>query len=359
MAAGGTVRGLEAGLVIRQREPVNLESPFACLEGVLTPNSLFYVRSHFKAPALKVEDWHLAVGGTVREGFSVGLEELQRMPAVTRVATLECAGNGRVFLVPSAEGAQWALGAVSTAEWTGVPLRALLERAGMLEGAVEVVLEEADRGKPKELPVPPGEIAYARSVPLAMVDEVLLSYCMNGEALAEDHGFPVRAVVPGWYGMASVKWLTGVRVVREAFRGYFQTSDYAYWEEVGGQMVRVPLGAMALKSAIARPRVREVVSARSTYEVVGAAWGGAAGLARVEVSSDDGATWGEAEWMDEERVGVWRRWRFVWRVPGEGGRRVLKSRVWDGEGRTQAEEHEARFGSYVIAHVLPIEVEVR
>ncbi len=359
MAGGEMLGGRGAGMVIRQREPVNLESPFELLDGVLTPNSLFYVRSHFRAPALKAQEWRLEVSGAVRESFSVGLDDLKGMPAVTRVATLECAGNGRVFLVPSTEGAQWELGAVSTAEWTGVPLRALLERAGVPEGAVEVVLEGADRGKPKELPVPPGEIGYARSLPVAMVDEVLLAYRMNGEDLAEDHGFPVRAVVPGWYGMASVKWLTGVRVVREAFRGYFQTSDYAYWDEMEGQPVRVPLGAMALKSAIARPRVREVVAAGSTYEVVGAAWGGSAGLERVEVSADDGTSWCDAEWMDEERAGVWRQWRFGWQVPGEVGRRVLKSRVWDRAGRTQAEGHDPRFGNYVISHALPIEVEVR
>ncbi|HLI76171.1 MAG TPA: sulfite oxidase [Acidobacteriaceae bacterium] len=346
-------------MVIRQREPVNLESPFGSLDGVLTPNALFYVRSHFKAPVLRAEEWRLEIGGAVRQGVSLGLEELMALPAVTRMATLECAGNGRVFLVPQTEGAQWELGAVSTAEWTGVPLRAVLERAGMLDGATEVVLEGADQGVPKEAPVPPGEIRYARSLPLAKLDEVLLAYRMNGEPLAEDHGFPVRAVVPGWYGMASVKWLTRILVVREAFRGYFQTSDYASWEYVDGQPVRVPLGPMQLKSAIARPGVREVVAAGATYEVTGAAWGGDAGLARVEVSADDGATWAEAQWMDPEQSGVWRRWRFAWPVPAEAGRRVLRARVWDRAGRTQPEEHDKRFGNYVIHHPLPIEVEVR
>lgn len=357
---GGALGERGAGMVVRQREPVNLESPFALLDGLLTSNALFYVRSHFKAPALTAGAWRLEVGGAVRQSVSVSLDELMAMPSVTRTATLECAGNGRVFLVPQAEGAQWELGAVSTAEWTGAPLRAVLERAGLLDGAVEVLLEGADQGVPKEAPVPPGEIRYAHSLPMAKVNEVLLAYRMNGEPLSQDHGFPVRAVVPGWYGMASVKWLTRIAVLQTAFRGYFQTSDYAYWDYVDGQPVRVPLGPIQLKSAIARPGVREVVPAGETYQVVGAAWGGGdAGLARVEVSVDDGASWQDAEWVDAEQDGVWRRWRFAWAVPAEAGRRVLRARVWDAVGRTQPEEHDKRFGNYVIHHPLPIEVEVR
>jgi DMSO/TMAO reductase YedYZ molybdopterin-dependent catalytic subunit len=175
------------------------------------------------------------------------------MPSETRVATLECAGNSRVFLVPQVQGAQWELGAVSTAEWTGVPLRALLERAE-LKNACEIVLEGADRGTPKEEPLPPGPISYVWSLPLAkaMQPEVLIAYQMNGRDLSRDHGFPVRAIVPGHYGMASVKWLTRIQVVREPFHGYWQTSDYAYWASMSRQPVRRALGEMKLKSQIAR-----------------------------------------------------------------------------------------------------------
>ena len=148
------------------------------------------------------------------------------MPSETRVATLECAGNSRVFLVPQVQGAQWELGAVSNAEWTGVPLRALLERAELEKDACEIVLEGADRGTPKEEPVPPEPISYAWSLPRAKAiqPEVLIAYQMNGRDLPRDHGFPVRAIVAGHYGMASVKWLTGIHVVREPFHGYWNTS---------------------------------------------------------------------------------------------------------------------------------------
>src|SRR6266568_734114 len=154
-----------AGLIIRQKEPKNLEAPFDQIDSYLTPTELFYIRSHFPTPNLDRASFQLRIDGAVRHPFTLSYEELRRMPSETRVATLECAGNSRVFLVPQVQGAQWELGAVSTAEWTGVPLRALLERAE-LKNACEIVLEGADRGTPKE-PLPPGPISYVWSLPLA------------------------------------------------------------------------------------------------------------------------------------------------------------------------------------------------
>src|SRR3954466_2985182 len=226
-----------AGLTIRQKEPKNLEAPFDRVESYLTPTELFYIRSHFPIPILDRACYRLRVDGAVSSPFALSYEELCTMPSETRVATLECAGNSRVFLVPQVQGAQWELGAVSNAEWTGVPLRALLERAVVQDDACEIVLEGADRGTPKEEPAPPGPISYARSLPRekALQREVLIAYQMNGRDLPWD---PVRAIVPGHYGMASVKWLTHVQAVREPFRGYWQTSDYGYWDYLDGKPVR-------------------------------------------------------------------------------------------------------------------------
>src|SRR5258705_10108522 len=153
------------GLIIRQKEPSNLETPFDQVDSFLTPTELFYIRSHFPAPTLDLASYQLRIDGAVRNPFSLSYKELRDMPSETRVATLECAGNSRVFLVPQVAGAQWELGAVGNAEWTGVPLRALLERAGMEEGACEIVLEGSDTGMPTEEPVPPDPISYARSLP--------------------------------------------------------------------------------------------------------------------------------------------------------------------------------------------------
>src|ERR1700716_4338850 len=210
-------RSSAAGLIIRQKEPTNLEMPFDQVDSYLTPTELFYVRSHFPAPSIDVASYQLKIDGAVRSPLALSYMDLREMPSETRIATLECAGNGRVFLVPQVRGAQWELGAVGNAEWTGVPLRALLERAGVEDDACEVVLEGADRGTPTEEPIPPGPISYARSLPLekATRPEVLIAYQMNGHDLARDHGYPVRAIVPGHYGMASVKWLTRIQAVRE------------------------------------------------------------------------------------------------------------------------------------------------
>src|SRR5436305_66144 len=150
-----------AGLIIRQKEPSNLETPLDQVDSYLTPTELFYIRSHFPAPRLQLASYRLRIDGAVRNPLSLSYQQLRAMPPETRVATLECAGNSRVFLIPQVAGAQWELGAVSNAAWTGVPLGALLERAGLEEDACEIVLEGADRGTPKEEPVPPGPISYA------------------------------------------------------------------------------------------------------------------------------------------------------------------------------------------------------
>ncbi len=190
------------GMVIPQREPVNLEYPFDQLDTFLTPSSLFYIRSHFKAPSLDTGSYELKVDGAVATPLSFRYEELRSMPSERRVATLECAGNSRIFLVPQVEGAQWQLGAVGNAEWTGVPLRDLLERAGLSNDASEIVFEGADRGTPKEKPIPPEPISYARSLlrAKALSPEVLVAYQMNGRDLPQDHGYPVRLIVPGTMG---------------------------------------------------------------------------------------------------------------------------------------------------------------
>ncbi len=351
--------GSHAGLIIREREPVNLESPFDQLNGLLTPNELFYVRSHFHAPELDRNTFRLSVSGAVKQPFQLTYADLLAMPAVTRPATLECAGNGRIFLIPQVEGAQWQLGAVSTAEWTGVPVSALLERAGLNPDACEILFEGADRGTPREKPKPPGDIPYARSVSVAKANDVLLAYKMNGEELTVDHGFPLRAVVPGHYGMASVKWVNHVRAITRPFSGYFQTSDYAFWDERDGNPVRVPLGPMALKSSIARPAVRERVAPGQPFLVTGAAWGGDAFITSVELSTDDGNTWQPAQFLDDPQTGVWRRWTFNWQVPTHPGTYKLRCRATDASGHTQPEEHDKRFGTYSIHHIIPIEVLVR
>ncbi|MCU1233455.1 MAG: sulfite oxidase-like oxidoreductase [Candidatus Solibacter sp.] len=347
-----------SGLIIRQNEPKNLETPFSDVDSFLTPTELFYIRSHFPVPTIDPGTYQLHIHGAVRNPFYMNYQELRDMPSETRVAVLECAGNSRVFLVPQVDGAQWELGAVGNAEWTGVPLAALLERAGIEGDGFEIVLEGADRGTPKEPPVPPVAISYARSLPRnkAIQQEVLIAYQMNGRDLSPDHGYPVRAIVPGHYGMASVKWLTQIQVVREPFQGYWQTSDYAYWDYLDGRPVRSALGEIKLKSEIARPRVYETLAGNQVCTVFGSAWAGETEVTEIAVSTDGGRSWGEAEFLDPVQRHAWRRWKFDWLTPKQPGKYTLLARAKDAKGGVQPDHHDQNYGSYVITHPLPIEV---
>jgi DMSO/TMAO reductase YedYZ molybdopterin-dependent catalytic subunit len=346
------------GLIIRQKEPANLETPLDLIDTYLTPATLFYIRSHNKAPAVDLASYRLRIDGAVRNPLSLTVQQLRDMPSETQVATLECAGNGRVFLVPQVAGAQWELGAVGNAEWTGVPLGALLERAGLAEDACEIVLEGADRGTPNEPPVPPEPISYARSLPRgkALRREVLIAYEMNGRELPLNHGYPVRAIVPGHYGMASVKWLTHIEAVREPFRGYWQTSDYAYWDRMDGIPVRRPLGEIKLKSEIIRPREYETVPPNQQYTMFGVAWAGETDATGISVSTDGGQTWSDAKFLDAPRRYAWRRWTFGWLTPQKPGRCTLLSRATGADGSVQPEKHDPNYGTYVINYTLPIDV---
>jgi DMSO/TMAO reductase YedYZ molybdopterin-dependent catalytic subunit len=279
---------------------------------------------------------------------------------VTIPATLECAGNNRSFLEQKVKGVQWGLGAVGTAEWTGVPLSVLLDRATLKPNACEVVLEGADGGMLEESKSPPGELKFARSIPLEKARrDVLLAYKMNDEDLPLEHGFPVRAIVPGWYAMASVKWLQRIIVSDRPFTGYYQTLDYAYWQRREEIAVLTPLSEMHVKAEIARPAESETVPANTSVRVCGAAWTSNCEIKKVELTTDGGATWTEAKLLGESEPNAWRLWEFNWRTPTAPGRHTLIARATDSLGRTQPVHRDRDRGTYMINHLLPIEVEVR
>ncbi|MDQ3249294.1 MAG: sulfite oxidase [Chloroflexota bacterium] len=351
-----------AGLIVRERQPDNLEFPFHTLASVVTPTEQFFVRSRFAVPSLTPQTWRLRVEGAVANPLTLSLNDLQQMAAHTLPATLECAGNSRAFLVPKTPGVAWASGAVSNAEWTGVPLADILAQAGVSADAVEVILEGADCGKVKEAPKPPGEVYFARSLPLTKAQQpsVLLAYAMNGAPLTPAHGFPLRAVVPGWYGMASIKWLTRIIVTRQPFHGYFQTVDYSYWvQEAGRPPHMAPITTMQVKAAIARPMPHEVVAANRAYRIHGAAWAGDAPVAGVMVSTDGGVTWQAACLLGEPMRHTWCLWEYSWQTPADAGTYTLMARATDAYGCTQPLTHDAGRGRYMVSHVLPVEAQVR
>lgn len=347
-------------MITREQSPLNLEMPFPTLDGFITPNARFYVRNHFPIPRIDVKTWRLKVMGAVETPLEIAYGELLEMEMRTVTATLECAGNSRAFLKPQADGVLWELGAVGNAEWTGVPLAAVLKRAGLVAGAVEVILEGADQGEIEQTPRPDGRIHFARGIPPAKAcHDVLLAIRMNGVPLSPEHGFPLRAIVPGWYAAASVKWLSRILVTDLPFDGYFQTIDYSVWERRDGMPSLVPIRELLVKAEIARPAMGEVVPANSNYRVHGAAWTDDHEIVKVEISDDAGATWQSARLIGRSEPNAWRLWEFEWRTPSQPGGITLIARATDSSGARQPREHDADHGSYLVNHCLPIEVEVR
>jgi len=344
---------------VRSEEPLNLEMPFETLGGFITPTKLFYVRTHFPIPKIDRNKWRLRVEGEVERPFEINFDELIKLESRKIPATLECAGNNRSFLEPKVKGVQWRLGGVGNAEWTGVPLSILLDRAGVKSTAREIILEGADRGKLEDPKSPPGEMNFARSIPMKKASDVLLAYKMNDVDLPAENGFPVRAIVPGWYAVASIKWLKRIIVTDKPFNGYYQTLDYSYWRREGELAELVPLREMQIKAEIARPSEGETVPANSNARVRGTAWTGDGEIMKVEISSDDGATWNEAKLLGESKPNSWRLWEFNWKTPARAGKATLVARATDSNGRTQPIERDPDRGTYMINHLLPIEVEVR
>ncbi|PYI51077.1 MAG: sulfite oxidase [Verrucomicrobia bacterium] len=351
---------LRGGRIVRSEDPLNLEMPFERLDNFITPIESFYVRTHFPIPAIDRDAWWLNVEGEVEKPFAINYEELLELESRTIPATLECAGNNRNFLEPKVKGVQWDLGAVGTAAWTGIPLSILLDRAEVKPGAREVILEGADGGVLEDPKRPSGKVQFARSIPLAKArTDVLLAYQMNGSDLPPQHGFPLRAIVPGWYAMASIKWLQRVIVTDRPFTGYYQTMDYAYWARRGDIAELVPLTEMQIKAEIAKPAQGEIVPANSNVRVHGAAWTSDGEITKVELSTDGGSTWSETNPIDKPTRNAWRRWEYTWHTPLKAGQATLIARATDSHGCSQPAERDPDRGTYMINHLLPISVEVR
>ena len=359
---------LRDGRIVRTESPLNLEMPFSTVDSFITPTKSFYVRTHFPIPAIDRNAWRLYVEGEVEKPFSFNYEELMTIEPVTAPVTLECAGNNRNFLEPKVKGVQWHLGAVGNAEWTGVPLSVLLDRATLKPNAREVVLEGADLGVLEDPKSPPGGLKFARSIPLEKARrDVLLAYKMNGDDLPPEHGFPLRAIVPGWYAMASVKWLQRIIVIDRPFTGYYQTIDYAYWKKTdygywqrGEEIAELtPLSEMQVKAEIARPEQGETVPVKTNVRVSGAAWACDAEIAKVELSTDGGATWNDAKLLGAPNCNAWRLWEVNWQTPSQPGKQTLIARATDSLGRTQPLHRDPARETYMINHLLRIEIEVK
>ena len=335
--------------------PENSETPLEAVRSWVTPTRLFFVRNHFDIPELNLADWRLEVGGLTERTLSLTFDELNELPQRTVLATLECAGNGRSFLTPRQAGVPWGAGAVAHAEWSGVPLSEVLDLAGVKDSAVEVFCQGADRGTEPDHPEP---MHFARGLPLAKARhrDTLLATSMNGEPLTPSHGFPVRLLVPGWYGVASVKWLTRLELSAKPLEGYFQTYKYTVKRKAANGTQTVGIQSMAVKSEIVRPFAGERLAA-GKQRIVGLAWAGEEGIGRVEVSTDGGRTWADAELLGPLAPYSWTLWERVADLREAGPRQIL-SRATSTSGRVQPSEHDPLLGGYLIHFSRPINVQV-
>src|SRR5580704_6435421 len=319
-------------LTVLSREPVCAGASLSHLQDWLTPTSRFFIRNHFPIPNMDASSWSLSVWGEVARPLMLRYDDLAGLPSAEVVALLECAGNSRATMRPSAEGVPWEHGAVGTARWTGVPVRTILEQASPRNNAAYVLFEGADFGKERTAPgaLAPKECSYAMSLPLekALHPDTLLVYRMNGDVLPPEHGYPVRLIVPGWYGMASVKWLTNIRLLDKPFRGFHESDYYVYVAE--GETGASPgerVTTMLVKSLITWPSRGGFIPTGS-HRVRGVAWSGLGPVSRVEVSTDNGRSWHAAA-LDASRSSfAWQQWEFQWQV-GKPGHYLIRARAID------------------------------
>jgi DMSO/TMAO reductase YedYZ molybdopterin-dependent catalytic subunit len=340
-------------------------APPAALQSHITPNELFYIRNHWKEPPrLDPATYRLEVGGQVLRPISLSLSEIMALPKRRMQVTLECCGNSPVPEYWAKQMRQvmekvTGHGIMSNAEWGGVSLSMVLERAGLQPSAQQVVFTGADHG-PDEIVGDPPEVTYERALPVekAMHPDTMLAYEMNGETLPLMHGYPLRLIVPGWYGMNSIKWLVGITAIDHPFQGFYQTERYMVMNGPGASTYYTYLNEMKVKSIITNPMPGEIVPL-APYRLAGAAWSGEREIMRVEISTDGGQTWQEARLSPRVNYS-WYRWEFLW-TPPRPGQYTLMSRATNDKGESQPMEFPNKWDgrSYGNNMVFPHPVEVR
>jgi sulfane dehydrogenase subunit SoxC len=305
--------------------------PLEALRHPITPAGLHYLLIHYDIPAVDPERFRLEVTGAVERPLALSLDELRRRERVDRPITFECAGNGRALLEPRPVSQPWLTEAVGTAEWGGAPLAPLLEEVGASHSALELLFTGLDAG------IEGGEAQrYERALPIQEAREAILAYDMNGAPLPPQHGFPLRLVVPGWYGMQNVKWLTRITVLEEPYTGFQNSVAYRMYDADGepGE----PVTRMLPRSLMVPPGVPDFMTRTRHLEagstkLSGRAWSGTGSIDAVEVSTDGGASFDPALLEPSLGASAWRGWSFTWdATPGE---HILSSRATDSSGKTQ------------------------
>lgn len=328
-------------LTVRVTRPFDAETPVREFTSWLTSNERFFVRSHFGPPpaeAVQPDTWRLTVKGLVKEGLSLTLKDLREFEPVTLTAVLQCSGNGRAHHRPKVPGVQWERGAAGNAQWTGVRLRDVLQRAGVKPQGLHVQMQGADR------PALPTVPLFTRSIPIAKAlhPDTLLAYEMNGRPLPLLHGAPLRVITPGWMAESCMKWLTEITLRADETPGYYMQQAYRIPEtsiQPGSGLpgsVMVPVEQMPVKSLIAAPAEGDTLKT-GPVTIQGVAWAGESPITKVEVSCDDGKTWEPARLVGEEQPYAWRQWQYLWNARQVGPTAIL-CRATDAQGAQQPEK---------------------
>ena len=319
-------------MAVLTESPLNIEARVGELRGPITRTSSFYVRNHFQVPKVSVSDWKLVIDGEVDSPRVFTYDELRNMKSSAVDTVVECAGNGRRgFAAPAHGEVLWGSGAVGAARWVGIPLRSLLKACKPQPSSGEVVFEGLDSGTLPKV----GPLRYTRSLPLgkALHECTLVALRMNGRRLSREHGYPARLIVPGWYGMASVKWLTRVSLRSGSpYKAHFNGTKYVYVTERGGREESEPVTEMRVKSLITYPLSGQRVAPGRPLFVRGKAWSGAAPIARVEVNLGGG--WEDAELFHPKGAFSWSSWEVRW-TPERRGEVTLLARATDERGNVQ------------------------
>jgi len=325
------------GLIIRSFRFLDLEMPMEFMNSWITPVPHFFVRNHMNMPIeAGASGWSLSINGEVEKPVTLSLADLHKLAPHSVTNTLECAGNGRSFQRPIVPGVQWQRGAVGNARFTGPRLRDVLELAGVKATGKHVMFRGRD-------PVPSKVPPFIRSIPVekAMDGDTLIATHMNGSPLTKHHGFPARAMVPGWLGAASCKWLVEIKLIEKEFDGNFMKPGYRFPDQPmapGGSVspdATHAITGLSVKSVIASPAEGGVLRP-GPVRIHGAAWAGEADIVKVDISTDSGATWETAQLGADQARYAWRLWSHVWN-PTKAGEYVIMSRATDSQGRTQPE----------------------
>ena len=345
-------------LIIRSIRPPDFETPVSLLNTFITPNDAFYVRSHIPIPQIDAATWALKIGGEVNSPITLSLDEIKKLPAVTITNTLECAGNGRAFFQPALAGIQWEKGAVGNARFTGARMSDVLKKAGVKTSGVNVEMHAADR--------PPGTMpAFVRQVPMAkaMHPDTVIAYEMNGEPIPLVHGAPLRAIVPGWEGAYSIKWLNALNVIAKDSDSFWVATGYRYPTRrvAPGAAVdakdMAPLTGLIVKSLITTP-ADGASQAVGKIVVGGFAWAGEDDIKSVDISIDSGATWRPARLTGEQARYAWRRFEFEFNATRPESYLIL-SRATDSKGKMQPAVSQWNPSGYLWNQYDSIRVEVK